>query len=122
MNAEIAERRRVRLERESQEESVRIEKELKIAEEEKRKKIEAANRIVESETEAIVNRIRAEDLERVIETALQNPVDHEFAIDLQGNIYRGRFTKSIEVQAKDLEKIPGPKTVAEKILAGQKTF
>jgi small subunit ribosomal protein S26 len=120
MNAEIAERRRVRLERESQEESVRIEKELKIAEEEKRKKIEAANRIVESETEAIVNRIRAEDLERVIETALQNPVDHEFAIDLQGNIYRGRFTKSIEVSAK--EKIPGPKTVAEKILAGQKTF
>ncbi len=122
MNAEIAERRRVRLERESKEESVRIEKELKIAEEEKRKKIEAANRIVESETEAIVNRIRAEDLERVIETALQNPVDHEFAIDLQGNIYRGRFTKSIEVPAKDLEKIPGPKTVAEKILAGQKTF
>jgi small subunit ribosomal protein S26 len=122
MNAEIAERRRVRLERESQEESVRIEKELKIAEEEKRKKIEAANRIVESETEAIVNRIRAEDLERVIETALQNPVDHEFAIDLQGNIYRGRFTKSIEVPAKDREKIPLPKTVAEKILAGQKTF
>ena len=67
-------------------------------------------------------RIRAEDLDRAIETALQNPIDHEFAIDLQGNIYRGRYTKSIEVPAKDREKVPVPKTVAQKILAGQQTF
>jgi len=93
-----------------------------LAEEMKQKKIAVANKIIESETEAINNRIRAEDLERAIETALQNPIDPEFAIDLQGNIYRGRYTKSIEVPVNKREKIPVPLTVAERILSGQKTF
>ncbi len=93
-----------------------------MAEEDKQRKIAIANQIIESETEAIGNRIRAEDLERVIETALQNPTDPEFAIDLQGNIYRGRYTKSIEVPVNSREKIPVPLTIAEKILSGQQTF
>ena len=92
-----------------------------MAKEEKHRKIAIANQIIESETEAISNRIRAEDLDRAIETALQNPTDPEFAIDLQGNIYRGRYTKSIEVPVTNREKIPVPMTVAEKILSGQKT-
>jgi hypothetical protein len=46
-------------------------------------------------------------------------VDHEFAIDLQGHIYRGRYTKSVEVAAGQREKIPVPMTVAERILAGK---
>ena len=93
-----------------------------MAKEAKQRKIAIANQIIESETEAISNRIRAEDLDRAIETALQNPTDPEFAIDLQGNIYRGRYTKSIEVPITNREKIPVPMTVAEKILSGQKTF
>ena len=122
MNAEIAEKRRARLAKESEEEAVKIAETLRLADQKKREKIEAANRIIESETEAINNRIRAEDLDRAIETALQNTIDHKFAIDLQGNIYRGRYTKSIEVLDKDREKVPVPKTVAQKILGGQQTF
>jgi small subunit ribosomal protein S26 len=34
------------------------------------------------ELSEIENQIRVQDLERAIETALDNPVDHEFAIDL----------------------------------------
>jgi hypothetical protein len=71
VNAAVAERRRLRLEREAREESDRIKAELEAAEEEKRRKIEAANRVIEAETEAIENRIQAEDLERAIEAALQ---------------------------------------------------
>jgi small subunit ribosomal protein S26 len=95
---------------------------LKAAEVSRQKQIEESNRIISAETEAIENRIQEEDLERVIEAALQNPVDHEFAIDLEGNIYRGRYTKSIEVPKQDREKIPDPPTVAEKILSGQTSY
>ena len=93
-----------------------------MAEQQRLKKVEEANRVIEAETQAIENRIREEDLDRVIEAALQNPIDHEFAIDLQGNIYRGRYTKSIEVSPQSREKIPVPPTIAEKILAGQTSF
>ena len=122
MNAEIAERRQVRLLREAEDRAARISEELKVAEQQRLKKVEEANRVIEAETQAIENRIREEDLDRVIEAALQNPIDHEFAIDLQGNIYRGRYIKSIEVSPQSREKIPVPPTIAEKILAGQTSF
>ena len=122
VNAEIAERRQVRLLREAEDRAARISEELKVAEQQRLKKVEEANRVIEAETQAIENRIREEDLDRVIEAALQNPIDHEFAIDLQGNIYRGRYTKSIEVSPQSREKIPVPPTIAEKILAGQTSF
>lgn len=122
MNTEIAERRQVRLLHEAEERAARISEEVKAAEVKRLKQIEEVNRVIEAETEAIENRIREEDLDRVIEAALQNPIDHEFAIDLEGNIYRGRYTKSIEVSPKNREKIPVPPTVAEKILAGQSNF
>ncbi len=35
-------------------------------------------------------------------------MDHEFAIDLEGNIYRGRYTKSTSVPPNKREKIPAP--------------
>ena len=56
MNAEIAEKRRARLAKESEEEAVMIAEALRLADQKKREKIEAANRIIESETEAINNR------------------------------------------------------------------
>ena len=121
VNAEVDKQRKLRLQRESEEEAIRICEELKLNQERQKQEIMEANRIIEAETEAIQNRIQEEDLERVIEAALQNPIDHEYAIDLQGNIYRGRYTKSIEVPAKNREKIPLPQTIAERILAGQKS-
>ena len=36
--------------------------------------------------------IKREDLQRVIETAIENPSDYNFAIDVDGNIYPGRDT------------------------------
>ena len=51
-------------------------------------------------------RIHPEDLERAIETALANPVDYEYAIDLQGNIFRGRLTKSKKVNPANYEQLP----------------
>ena len=56
INAEIAEKRRARLAKESEEEAVKIAEALRLADQKKREKIEASNRIIESETEAINNR------------------------------------------------------------------
>merc|ERR1712029_355630 len=84
-NKRIAKARALRLLNEAEERKSRIQNEL-IAHEEQEKEI------VEME-----NRIKPEDLERAIETALANPVDFEYAIDLQGNIFRGRTTKSKKV-------------------------
>ena len=56
MNAEIAERRSARLAKESEEEAVNIAEALRLADQKKRQKIEAANRIIQSETESITNR------------------------------------------------------------------
>merc|ERR1719228_2008445 len=89
-NKRIAEARALRLLNEAEERKSRIQNEL-IAHEE-REKILVEKEIVEME-----NRIKPEDLERAIETALANPVDFEYAIDLQGNIFRGRTTKCKKV-------------------------
>ena len=71
---------------------------------------------IKQETKALDNRIRLEDLEKAIETALDNPIDLEFAIDTEGHIYRGRETKSILVKKEDREKIPRPVKEGEKLL------
>ena len=62
--------------------------------------------IVEKHKAEMENRIEPEDLERAIETALANPIDHEFAIDLEGNIFRGRSTKSNKIKPEQLERLP----------------
>jgi small subunit ribosomal protein S26 len=62
--------------------------------------------MVERHKAEMENRIRREDLEKAIETALANPVDFEFAIDTAGNIFRGRTTKSKKLNPTEFEKIP----------------
>lgn len=42
--------------------------------------------------------ILPENIDQVIENALTNIVDYNFAIDLNGNIYRGRDTEAIPPQ------------------------
>ena len=44
--------------------------------------------VVASETESMEKRIRPEDLGRAVEEALANPIDYEYAIDTEGNMYR----------------------------------
>ena len=58
---------------------------------------------IKQETKALDNRIRLEDLEKAIETALDNPIDLEFAIDTERHVYRGQETKSIFVKNQDFK-------------------
>ena len=69
-------------------------------------KLERVEALVDREKVEMGNRIREEDLVRAIETALANPIDMEYAIDLKGNIFRGRKTKSKKVNPAYYEQIP----------------
>merc|ERR1712240_877326 len=93
-NKKVAARRVARLKLEAEERKIRIARELEEFGKMEKQKIE------------MENRIRVEDLEKAIEIALANPVDFEYAIDTEGNIFRGRSTKSKKMDPKDYEKIP----------------
>lgn len=49
--------------------------------------------------------IKREDLEQAIETAIANPVDYNFALDAEGHVFRGRYTKPEDSDEKDWEKL-----------------
>ena len=68
--------------------------------------LERAEVLVDREVGEMEKRIREEDLVRAIETALASPLDMEYAIDLKGNIFRGRKTKSKKVNPAYYEQIP----------------
>lgn len=55
-------------------------------------KLEEAEEIVRREKDASKTFVTPENLDAVIEQALANPVDYNFSIDLNGNIYHGRET------------------------------
>ena len=75
------------------------------------------DKVILSEKEQIERRIKSvDDLDSAILSALDNPVDYEFAIDSVGHIYRGRYTKSTLVPENKREQIPVPLTEADKIL------
>ena len=68
--------------------------------------LERAEVLVDREVGEMEKRIREEDLVRAFETALANPLDVEYAIDVKGNIFRGRKTKSKKVNPAYYEQIP----------------
>merc|ERR1719264_1876998 len=68
--------------------------------------LERAEVLVDREVGEMEKRIREEDLVRAIETALANPLDVEYAIDVKGNIFRGGKTKSKKVNPAYYEQIP----------------
>ena len=105
VNAEIAAEREVRLKREM--EVKKAEAEARLAEwtEEQARTKERAERIVALEVEELAECIKEDNVEAAIEDALNNEVDHEFAIDTEGHIYRGRFTQSQDVKPEDREKM-----------------
>ncbi|XP_069669081.1 small ribosomal subunit protein mS26 [Periplaneta americana] len=74
-------------------------------EEDQKKRMEEVEQIVREEKERAKFYITSENIDKAIEDALANPVDHNFAIDLQGNIYRGRKTKPTDVPPDEVEKI-----------------
>ena len=116
INARVVIRRQERLEREAQEEEQRIRMELEDAKKREKEQAERIDDVIKYEKKQIENRITVDELERAILQAIDNPVDDEFAIDTEGHIYRGRYTKSIAVPSEQREKIPAPLTEADSIL------
>ena len=97
--------RAARLVKEAQERKVRITQELEEFEKREQERLVRVDQIVEKHQSEMERRIEPEQLEKAIETALANPVDYEFAIDLEGNIFRGRTTKSKKLKPEDFEKM-----------------
>ena len=92
--------------KEAEERKVRIQQELEDFEDREEERLAKVDQIVEKHQSEMERRIEPDQLEKAIEIALANPVDYEFAIDLDGNIYRGRSTKSKKMKSEDVEKIP----------------
>ena len=109
------------MEIEAKEEEERIKYELSLARTEETKRISVIDKVVSSEKQQLDVRIKTvADLEKAILTALENPIDNEFAIDKEGYIYRGRYTKSIQVPMTEREKIPTPLSEGDRILGVEK--
>ena len=58
--------------------------------------------VVASETKSMENRIRPEDIGRAVEEALASPVDYEYAIDTDGNMFRCELENTVQRSAKML--------------------
>jgi len=97
INKRIAAARVERLKREAEERKEMIEQELREYEEREASRLERVEEYVDKQIDEMDHRIKEEDLVKAIETALANPVDFEYAIDLKGNIFRGRKTRSKKV-------------------------
>ena len=108
VNKEIQMRRKERIKREMESKKEEIKEEIREAQRMEEERVAKAQEEIRAETEAMQKRIRPDQVEKAIEAALASPVDHEFAIDKEGNIYRGRYTKSVLVPKEQLEKIPVP--------------
>lgn len=61
--------------------------------ERKRKIFELTEEMVRKEKKASVNFITPEKLDAAVEHAIANPVDYNYSIDLEGNLYHGKTTR-----------------------------
>ncbi|KAL7732947.1 hypothetical protein ACLKA6_002761 [Drosophila palustris] len=94
-NAKIASERDARLAKEREEKVAYVQERLdagKLRDEERRERV---NERIRQEIEASKTFVTRDNLDEAIETALANPVDHNFAIDGAGNLYKGRATNSL---------------------------
>merc|ERR1719228_2470944 len=105
-NERVAGIRAARLQKLYEERKQRIRYELDEFERSEKERLVAVDKLVEKHKIEMEGRIREEDLEQAIMSALTNPVDHEYAIDRSGLIFRGRITKSNQTNPKDHEQIP----------------
>jgi len=116
-NRQVAKRREDRLAQEAEEAKVRIAGELQQHADEERRRLELADKLVREETEDLKNVIKNDQaLEEAIWKALDNPIDYEYSIDLEGHIYPGRLTKATKVPADERQKIATPVREGARIL------
>ncbi|KAH8270295.1 hypothetical protein KR018_006805 [Drosophila ironensis] len=89
-NASIAGEREGRLARERAEKAAYVQERLEARQVREEERRELAQQRVLREIERSGSFVTRENLDAAIEAALANPVDHNFAIDLAGNLYPGR--------------------------------
>nr|XP_016937603.1 probable 28S ribosomal protein S26, mitochondrial [Drosophila suzukii] len=94
-NAAIAKERDQRLAKEREEKVAYVQERLEARQVREEERKEQANQRVLLEIERSKTYITRENLVAAIETALANPVDHNYAIDLAGNLYQGRSTTQL---------------------------
>ncbi|CAB4061310.1 MRPS26 [Lepeophtheirus salmonis] len=108
-NARIAALRKIRLENEACLKEEQIKAEVLIQEAKEVDRIKKADQFITQQAEEFKDRVTLDNLVLKIEKALDSPVDYEYAIDKEGHIYKGRYTKSILVPSDQREKIEVPK-------------
>ncbi|PNF40196.1 putative 28S ribosomal protein S26, mitochondrial [Cryptotermes secundus] len=104
-NKQVALLREQRLLQEQEARRESILAKLVAAEERQKERMEKAEEMVREEKERAKFYITADNIDKAIEDALASPVDHNYAIDLEGHIYRGHKTKPSDVPPDELEKI-----------------
>lgn len=117
INRQVAERRAIRLADEAKQAEIRIKEEVKEYEVIEERERQLADSLISEEIEDTKNVITTEDqLEKAVLEAIDNPIDYEYSIDLQGHIYFGRYNKARMVPESDREKIGVPTRESELIL------
>ncbi|KAL5293060.1 mRpS26 family protein [Megaselia abdita] len=101
-NKKISEERNQRLEADLQKTKEFVDERLEAFRERKEEHIENIDAIVKAEKEMAKTFITREKLDEAIETALANPIDYNFSIDLKRNMYHGRLTRP-EKEQRQLE-------------------
>ncbi|PSN50038.1 putative 28S ribosomal protein S26 [Blattella germanica] len=101
----------IREDRLKKDEEIRREKVLRalaIAEEKRNAEKERIEQLVREEKERSKFYITPENIDKAIDEALGSIVDHNFAIDTDGNIFRGRTTKPSDVPPEERTQIQVP--------------
>lgn len=88
-NLEISKIRNERIAKENAERREYIQSRLERKKVREQMQYEAVEAKVREEKENSATFVTRSNIDQAIEHALANPVDHNFSIDLQGNIYRG---------------------------------
>lgn len=101
-NQKIAGERNQRLADELQKTREYVDQKMQAHREKKEDHIENIDAIVKAEKEKVKTFITREKLDEAIETALANPIDYNYSIDLKMNMYHGRLTRP-EKEQKQLE-------------------
>jgi len=104
-NAEVALARDERLEKEREAQREVILAQLIEQEEQKKQKLEVIEQIIRLEKEKSKTYITVENIDEAIEKALDNVVDHKYAIDLAGNIYKGNNSSEPTTGSTDTPKL-----------------
>lgn len=94
-NALIASERNVRLANEREAKVAYVQERLDAYKLSQEERIERADKRIQYEIQQSKTFITHENLDEAIEVALANPVDYNYAIDMAGNLYKGRATQSL---------------------------